>query len=96
MSGTLTQGDYLLWGGFSLVALIGGALAFFPMTEFDRWAEIALRWLGLAGGVAALWTLAFVGWLPGAIYPVLFLVMPAGLTGAALGAVLGVIWHRFR
>ena len=94
MSETIWLGDLLLWAAFGLVLMVACAWLFFSMAELDEWTDLLRRWL-LFLGLAAFWAaLMLTPWVPGSMWPVFWIVVPAGLLGAGIGAICGLIWYR--
>ncbi|MEQ8293688.1 MAG: hypothetical protein RIA08_15910 [Roseovarius sp.] len=94
MSGTIWLGDLLIWCGVAGVAMVLGFVFFYRHAEASDGVELFLHWLAVAGLGALFFGMAVLGLLPGELWPVLWLVFPAGLAGCALGAVTGLIRHR--
>jgi len=94
VSGTIWLGGLVLWGGVSGLAMVLGFVVFYLHAEASDGIELFLHWLAVAGLGALFFGMAVLGLLPGELWPVLWLVFPAGLAGCALGAVVGLIRHR--
>ncbi|MEQ9241326.1 hypothetical protein [Roseovarius indicus] len=94
MSGTVWLGGLLIWGGFAGVAMVLGFVVFYLHAEDSDGIELFLRCLAVAGLGGLFFGMAVLGFLPGELWPVLWMVFPAGLAGCAFGAVTGLIRHR--
>ncbi|QIE47235.1 hypothetical protein G5B38_17820 [Pseudohalocynthiibacter aestuariivivens] len=76
-------------------AFLFGAIAAFMACADYPWRYVFVGWIGCAALCAGLfWVVTSYGIRADFVGEVLGFLMPAGLLGGALGAILGLIWYQ--